>query len=224
MVPVLPPEERERDPLRVVVEEYDRLPVDGRALIGAPPSVPGLEPRDDFAALVDRKLFVHNMGHAVAAYLGYPAGHNFIHEAIHDGAIGEAVRSAMAEACAALVRRHGLDTEEQRAYQEDLLIRFANPRLRDTLTRVGRDPLRKLRADDRLVGAALLCLETGVTPRAIARGIAAALRFDPPDDPSALALQAELRERGRDAVLADRCGLRPDHPLAALVRAAEATL
>jgi mannitol-1-phosphate 5-dehydrogenase len=220
MVPALPPEERARDPLRVVVEDYDRLPVDARAIVGVLPAVPGLEAREDFDALVDRKLFVHNMAHAVAAYRGYLSRHAFVHEAIADPEIEAVVRDAMEEACAALVRRHRLGLKEQTAYRADLLLRFANPRLRDTLTRVGRDPLRKLRREDRLVGAALLCLEEGVTPRAIASGIAAALRFDAPDDPSAGLLQSDLQERGPDAVFADRCGVPADHPLTALVRAA----
>jgi mannitol-1-phosphate 5-dehydrogenase len=220
MVPGATPEERARDPLLVVAEDYDRLPLDARAVVGVLPPIPGLEPRTDFEALVERKLFVHNMGHAVAAYHGYHAGEATIHAALADAGIADAVRGALEEGSEAVTRRHGLDRAEQAAYVADLLFRFANPALADTVARVGRDPIRKLRRDDRLVGAALLALARGVEPTEIVRGIGAALRFDPADDPAAVTLQAELRERGLDAVLAARCGLPPEHPLAARVRAA----
>jgi mannitol-1-phosphate 5-dehydrogenase len=219
-VPGASAEEREQDPLLVVAEDYDRLPLDARAVVGALPPIPGLEPRFDFEALVQRKLFVHNMGHAVAAYLGCAAGKRTIHEALSDPGIAAVVRRALEEGSEAVTRRHGLDHAEQAAYVADLFLRFANPELGDTVERVGRDPIRKLRSDDRLVGAALLALEQGGEPAAIIQGIAAALRFDPPDDPAAVTLQTELRERGLDAVLAARCGLPPDHPLATRIREA----
>jgi mannitol-1-phosphate 5-dehydrogenase len=167
---------------------------------------------------VERKLFVHNMGHAVAAYLGYHFGKAFIHEAMAEPPIPRATREAMRESSRALARKHALGLEEQLGHVDDLLRRFANPALRDTVTRVGRDPLRKLRREDRLVGAALLALEQGVDPRCIIAGIAAALRFDAPDDPSAATLQAELEARGLDAVLEERCGLPSGDVLAGRIR------
>ncbi len=85
------------------------------------------------------------------------------------------------------------------------------------MARVGRDPLRKLRREDRLVGAGLLADEYGVEPRHIAAGLAAALRFDVPGDPSAAELQRWLREQGAPSVLRDVFGLEPEHPLARLV-------
>jgi mannitol-1-phosphate 5-dehydrogenase len=218
MVPGAPPEERARDPLLVVAEDYDRLPLDARAVVGVLPAIPGLEPRADFEALVERKLFVHNMGHAVAAYHGYEAGKRTIGEAMADAGIAAAVRGALEEGSEAVTRHHGLDRAEQAAYVADMLIRFANPALADSVARVGRDPIRKLRRDDRLVGAGLLALEQGVEPVEIVRGIAAALRFDAAEDPAALSLQAEIAELGLDAVLAARCGLSPEHPLAVRVR------
>jgi mannitol-1-phosphate 5-dehydrogenase len=220
MVPGASPEEHARDPLLVVAEDYDRLPLDARAVVGVLPAIPGLEPRADFEALVERKLFVHNMGHAVAAYHGYEAGKSTIREAMADPGIAAAVRGALEEGSESVTRHHGLDRAEQAAYVADMRLRFANPALADSVVRVGRDPIRKLRRDDRLVGAALLALEQGVEPIEIVRGIAAALRFAPVEDPAALSLQAELRDLGLDAVLAARCGLSPEHPLAVRVRAA----
>src|SRR5439155_884549 len=172
------------------------LHVVATAFRGAGPPVPGLEPTDRFAGCFERKLFTHNLGHAVAAYLGHTAGLAHIHEAMADAGIAAQVRGAMEEAGAGLVVRWGFSLQEQAAHAEGLMGRFANAALRDTVTRVGRDPLRKLRSDDRLVGGALLALEHGVEPRNIAAGIAAALRFDAPGDPSGGELQRRLAGRG----------------------------
>lgn len=217
MVPELPPETRAADPLLVVVEEYDRLPVDANAFRGPVPAVPGLEPADRFAGYFERKLFTHNLGHAVAAYLGYAAGLTYIHEAMADTTIRARVEGAMEEAGAGLVARWGFSVKDQSVHAEELTRRFANAALRDTVARVGRDPLRKLRPDDRLVGGALLALEYGVEPRNIAAGIAAALRFDPAGDPSAGELQRRMGEGGAAGVLREVCWLEPGHPLARLI-------
>jgi mannitol-1-phosphate 5-dehydrogenase len=219
MVPELSPEERAADPLRVVVEDYDRLPVDGTAFKGAVPTVPGLEPTDRFAGYFERKLFTHNLGHAVAAYLGDAGGLTYIHEAMEVPEIAARVRGAMEEAGAGLIARWGFSRQEQAEHAAGLMARFANAALRDTVARVGRDPLRKLRPDDRLVGGGLLALEHAVEPRDIATGIAAALRFAVPGDPSAAELQRRLGECGAAGVLREVCGLTPEHPLARLVLA-----
>ncbi len=89
----------------------------------------------------------------------------------------------------------------------------------DTILRLGRDPLRKLGPDDRLVGAARLAGRAGIAPNALARAIAAAYRFDDPRDPLGVALQERLATEGFDVVLAAVSGIQPDEPLAALVRA-----
>src|SRR3989442_15906072 len=124
-----------------------------------------------------------------------------------DAGIAAQVRGAMEEAGAGLVIRWSFSPQEQTAHAEELMARFANAALRDTVARVGRDPLRKLRRDDRLVGGALLAMEAGVVPAQIACGIAAALHFDAPGDPSASELQRRLAEDGLDVVLQDVCGL-----------------
>jgi mannitol-1-phosphate 5-dehydrogenase len=50
-----------------------------------------------------------------------------------------------------------------------------NPFLKDTVERVGRDPVRKLGWDDRLIGTLRMAMRQGVEPRRYAFGAAAAL-------------------------------------------------
>ncbi|HEY6100693.1 MAG TPA: hypothetical protein VIW03_14745, partial [Anaeromyxobacter sp.] len=56
--------------------------------------------------------------------------------------------------------------------------RFENAALSDPVLRVGRDPLRKLGREDRLVGAARLAADAGVRPRRLALVAAAAMCFE----------------------------------------------
>ncbi|MGQ9525097.1 MAG: mannitol-1-phosphate 5-dehydrogenase [Armatimonadota bacterium] len=208
------------DPLAVTVEPYKLLPVNAQGFVGPPPQIVGMEPKPNFRAYVERKLFAHNAGHAAAAYLGYLRGYAFIYEVMRDAELQEKVRGAMHETGHALIKKHGFDPDEHNEHIEDLLRRFANVPLGDTVARVGRDPIRKLARDDRLVGGALLAMEYGATPCKLAEAIAAALFFDVPGDPSARTLQSMLRDRGIDAVLRDICGLDRGHPLSALVKQA----
>ena len=103
-------------------------------------------------------------------------------------------------------------------HTRDLLQRFTNQALGDTIFRLGRDPLRKLAPKDRLVGAARLAEKAGIAPNALSWGIAAGYCFSAADDAIAVSLQQQLVDEGFDAVLAKVSDIQPSEPLAALVR------
>jgi mannitol-1-phosphate 5-dehydrogenase len=220
MVPLQTGAERTADPLAIKVEAYKRLPIDATAIVGALPPLVGVEPVANFEAHVERKLYTHNCAHAVLGYLGYAAGHTYGYQALRDPRIASLLNAVMAETGQALIRKHGFDPAEHNAYETDLRERFQNESLGDTCRRLSRDPLRKLAPDDRLVGAARLCESQGIAPRALSWAIAAALRYDDPEDPSAAELQRLLRARGREITLRQVCRILPDEPLAALIEEA----
>ncbi len=218
MVPLMPPELRQKDPSLVIVEPYKELPVSRSGFVGPVPAIVGMEPYDNFVAYTDRKLYIHNAGHAVLAYLGYRKGLEYGYQAMDDPDIYSVFSQALSESKRALISRHGLDRLALEKHVEDLQHRFRNRALGDTIYRLGRDPIRKLGPTDRLVGAANLVLEQGLEPDALAWGIAAGLTFDDPRDQAALKLQALLDEKGLDHVLTEVCGLAPDGHLAQMVR------
>jgi mannitol-1-phosphate 5-dehydrogenase len=219
MVPPLTPELRAQDPSLILVEPYKELPVDRAGFVGDPPAIVGMIPHAPFAFFTERKLYIHNAGHAVLAYLGYQAGYEYGYQALADDEIYFQARGAMMESALALTRKYHPPAGSLEANIADLLTRFANRTLGDTILRLGRDPLRKLAPADRLVGAARNALAQGVTPTHLVTGIAAALCFDHPGDPIAQELQARLRQDGAGAVLQDVCGLAADEPLFAMVMA-----
>ena len=213
MVPPLTPELRSQDPSLIIVEPYKELPVDRAGFIGEPPSVVGMIPYAPFAFFTERKLYIHNAGHALLAYLGYQAGYEYGYEALADDEIYFQARGAMEESALALTRKYRPASGALLANIDDLLGRFANRALGDTILRLGRDPIRKLARTDRLVGAALNALAEGVTPTHLVTGIAAALAFNHPDDPIARDLSARLHGYGLGHVLTEVCELLPGEPL-----------
>jgi mannitol-1-phosphate 5-dehydrogenase len=218
MVPPLTPEMSAQDPSAIRVEPYKELPVDRSGFVGPIPPIEAMEVCDHFFPYTARKLYVHNCGHTVLAYLGYLKGYTYGYEALADPGISSTLDDAWRESIAGQVRAYGVEDAWLQAHAQDLRARFANRALGDTVYRLGRDPIRKLDPDDRLVAPARLAEAAGVTPRALSSVIAAALCFDPPQDAVAVALQQQLSQEGVAAVLDRVCQIRTHEPLAALIR------
>jgi mannitol-1-phosphate 5-dehydrogenase len=218
MVPPLTPEMRAQDPSMIRVEPYKELPVDRSGFIGPIPPIAAMEVCDNFAVYTARKLYVHNCGHAVLAYMGYLRGYSYGYQALADPEIASALGDVWQESIAGQVQAYGVEAAWLQAHAQELRVRFANRALGDTVYRLGRDPIRKLGPDDRLVAPARLAEAAGVVPHALARVIAAALRFDPPEDTVAVALQQQLSQQGLETVLDRVCQIRPHEPLTALIR------
>lgn len=216
MVPALSPEMQEGDCTRIFVEPYCELPVDAKAFVGSIPELKYIVPFTPFRFYEERKLYIHNMGHAITAYFGYLKGYTYIWEAIADPKIRALAADSMNNTAQALAKGYGVELSTLQDHVEDLLNRFTNKKLGDTVKRVGQDPLRKLKPSDRLIGAVGRCKQEGIGYDGILRGIAACLRFDNEADKSAVELQAQLRDKGVSAFLREYCGL-PDEDAARCV-------
>lgn len=177
MVPVQTDEMKGDNPLRVCVESYGVLPVDKAAFKGEIPPIKNMLPFTPFEFYIQRKLFIHNMGHAFTAYLGSLMGLDYIWQAIEDPTVELLVQRAMQQAGIALAAEHGVPYSEINDHVLDLLNRFGNRQLGDTVKRVGNDLNRKLNPNDRIIGALNLCVKQGTTPGYICLAAAAAMNF-----------------------------------------------
>jgi mannitol-1-phosphate 5-dehydrogenase len=155
MVPIMSENDVEEDPLQVFAEPYNTLIVAKNGFKNPVPGVLNLEAKENIKAWVDRKLFIHNLGHAAAAYLGFRKHPQavYIHEVLDDPEILTATRQTMLQSADILMALYPgeFTTEGLRMHIEDLLFRFRNKALGDTLFRVGSDLYRKLSPEDRLV-------------------------------------------------------------------------
>lgn len=217
---IVPPTEAANDdPLAVTVESFSEWIVDEQQFKGDIPDIPGMEKTDNLMAFVERKLFTLNTGHCITAYLGCLKGHRTIREAIEDPEIKADVKQAMNESGEVLIRRYGFDRELHNAYIDKILSRFANPYLVDEVDRVGRQPIRKLGPNDRLIKPLLGTIEYGTKNNALLKGIAAALKYQNSDDPQAVELQSSLTEKGIRSTLSDYTKLdRNSHEVAEIER------
>lgn len=134
-----------------------------------------------------RKLWVHNMAHALIGYLGHYCGYKNVCDAIDDPRIREVTRRSMRKVAEELHRRWPYSQTAQPtvdSYLDWRWSRYENESLNDKIERLCRDPERKLKPGDRLLGPAnyvrMYAPHTAATDSAIVdilMGVAAAMRY-----------------------------------------------
>lgn len=153
MVPVMTSKDIAEDPLQIFAEPYNDLIVSQSGFKNPVPNIPELHPKENIKAWVDRKLFIHNLGHTSAAYLGFAKNNNYryIFECVEDDQVREQTLAAMEQSAKILQKIYPPEFSDQhlKLHINDLLERFANHALRDTIFRVGCDLYRKLGPEDR---------------------------------------------------------------------------
>jgi mannitol-1-phosphate 5-dehydrogenase len=219
IVPTMSKKVKREDPLTVIAEFFNLVYVDKTAFKGETPVVESLIFTKNLPAYFDRKFFTLNMGHALTAYLGYLAGLDTIWDAINDEYIRKTVEAAMLESGWALIKEYPQEFNEEThtEYISNLIRRFANPALQDTVFRVGRDISRKLSRNDRLIGPLLMGVKHGLASPNIILGVAAGILFRGKDDNDELFhkdqhFAEEIYPRGVDYILRDVCGLNASYP------------
>lgn len=114
--------------------------------------------KTDLTPFEHAKIHGHNATHAGFAYVGQVLGLKWMADVAAIPDVFNFFRDAfLEESGEALIRLHGgkdplFTRDGYRLYVDDLLARMANPWLRDTCDRIGRDVPRKLGWDDRLIG------------------------------------------------------------------------
>ncbi|WP_338788312.1 mannitol-1-phosphate 5-dehydrogenase [Metabacillus sp. FJAT-53654] len=200
--------------LDVLVEPFHEWVIDSTELKGTKPGIKEALFVENLQAYIERKLFTVNTGHAATAYLGNLAGHTTIAETISDEKIKQAVLGTLEETGKVLIAKYGFQADEHQKYIEKIIGRFANPNIIDDVQRVGRAPLRKLGAKDRLVAPALEYMnEFDQVPEHLVNVIVAALKFVSEEDQESLTLKEKVQEKGVGPAFSEITGLALDHQL-----------
>lgn len=210
---IVPPQ-KEGLGLDVLVEAFSEWVIDSSDLGDKTPVIPGAEFVQDLAPFIERKLFTVNTGHATLAYVGQQHGATTIVEATKNEAVKAVMLGALEETSRVLIARHGFDAESHKKYVAKTFERFTNPDLDDPVTRVGREPSRKLARNDRLVGPAAYLAELGTKPKALLQAIEAALLFKDDSDPAVAELHGKLASLSAEAFVKEVMGIASPHPLA----------
>jgi mannitol-1-phosphate 5-dehydrogenase len=218
MVPMMPPGLVVKDPLMIYAEAYNDLIVDAGAFKNEIPKIRGLMPKQNMKAWVDRKLFIHNLGHAASAYFGnyYLPSKTYIWEVLENELIRTKVEETMNEAGAVLQRIHPgeFPPEHLNEHITDLIRRFRNRSLGDTIYRVGCDLKRKLDHDDRLVAPLRIAYENKLPYRNILSALKCGCFFSASgfegrrlDDDEAVL--DDFKNNGISCILEKYCKLKP---------------
>jgi len=214
MVPIMLKKDMEEDILQVFAEPYNNLILDKKGFRNPIPEIEGLSPKENIKAWVDRKLFIHNLGHATAAYLGYQFNPElkYLYEALAVPELHKQVRETMLQASDILLAKYPDDFSLKTLTEhiDDLLSRFQNKALGDTIFRVGCDLKRKLSAEDRLAGAIHLALELNLPYDKILKSLVAGCYFRAGDEHGQLLPDdlefVKLFEKGILNILTSICG------------------
>jgi mannitol-1-phosphate 5-dehydrogenase len=222
MVPIMKQEDIQKDPLWIFAEPYNTLILDKWGFRNPIPDVEGIKPVENITAYVDRKLFIHNLGHAASAYFGYQYNPKFIfiYEALEVPELLQKTRQCMEQAAVALHKEYPDDLPLPALHEHiaDLLERFQNKSLGDTIFRVGRDVYRKLGKEDRLVGAMLLARKYECPCDTIAEVVVAACEFRATDEfgdlfPKDKEFWEKNRPMGIEHILQNICQLSRENKL-----------
>jgi mannitol-1-phosphate 5-dehydrogenase len=185
MVPIIPHAEIDKDPLVVFAEPYNSLILDGRGFKSPIPEIEGLAPKNNIKAWVDRKAFIHNLGHATAAYYGHFLHPEmvYMYEILADKKVLQFTRDVMMQSAEILCKVYSDDftIKDLEDHIDDLLYRFRNRALQDTIFRVGHDLVRKLAPDDRFMGAVNLAIRNGKTFNLILNAVSYGFIFNAKD-------------------------------------------
>jgi mannitol-1-phosphate 5-dehydrogenase len=213
MVPVISSDQINHDSLAVYAEAYNTLILSKKNFLNPIPAIPELAPKDNIKAWVDRKLFIHNFGHASLAYLASLKNPDFLYtwEALADNDVYEEVFLTMKEAAFILhsIYIEEFSIENLEIHILDLLKRFANKALGDTIYRVGCDLPRKLSPEDRIVPLIRIANRKKLPYKRILKVLLAGILF-PAKDTNGRMIDADRQfiiqfNRNTDKVLADHC-------------------
>ena len=204
-VPNQTDEMKSGNPLRIVTESYKTLYADRDAFKGEIPEIKNIVAYSPFEYIIEQKLLIHNMGHAVCAYLGdivfKSFGYDFIWQSMENPYIKMLTTKTMQNSALALSKIYNADIDELFNFIDSLIQRFANRALGDTVKRVGNDIKRKLAPNDRIIGAYRICSENHVSVKYHCLAIAAAANFRN-DNLSGQSLEDILKEAGSYDLLA----------------------
>ena len=167
---------------------------------------------DDIMMYLQRKIYIINCGHAIAGYYGQVLkGYDIVQDALRDPELLPQIREAMLESASALEKKYGFTHESLVEYMETMMIkRFTTPGVVDPISRVSREPIRKISPNDRIMGPANNCEEYGLDNTYLLKGVACALKFKSEGDLQAEELQNYIAENGVEEAIVKYTGVQKD--------------
>ena len=171
--------------------------------------IKGAEYVNDLMMYLQRKIYIINCGHAIAGYYGQALkGYEIVQDSLRDPELIPQIREAMLESASALEKKYGFTHESLVDYMETMMVkRFTTPGVVDPISRVSREPIRKIAPNDRIMGPANNCEEYGLDNTYLLKGVACALKFKSEGDAQAEELQNFIKENGVEEAIVKYTGV-----------------
>lgn len=195
------PSEPGANPWQVVVSANPGLEIDADAWVGEQLEVPHVSYVHGAEGHIYRKVYCGNMLHAMSAFMGAHKGLGYICDCYQDPWIRSCITGAFNEAHDAVLQEYAFDSAEDAEWVEFIMAKL-DAGVKDPIDRVIAGADEKLSRENRFVGPGLMCLEHGIVPFYLARGIAYGLAYLAGERDVDVKDPAQLR-----ALMADVCGL-----------------
>ncbi len=164
------------------------------------------------------KLFLHNAPHAFLAYLGAMKKYQYIHEAMNDKVIRKIVISSMKEISEGLIKSGLVNKKFVEYYCKKEIKRFENKILYDPISRVAREPLRKLASDNRIILSLRLSFLGKKIPINTLIGLKAALNYYNKKDDESFYLNNLKKSLSESEILKKISGIEKKDPISLLCK------
>ncbi|MFD1486293.1 mannitol dehydrogenase [Lacticaseibacillus baoqingensis] len=181
----------------VMITSDPHLEIDGESYKGQQPEIPSVRFVTNAEGRLKRKVYVGNMRHTMAGFIGASLKQQFIYQAQMKPEVRAHLMGAFNEAHSAIISEYSFEPAEDHtwvAYMNDKL----NQKVEDKITRVIANPERKLAYEERFVAPARLCLKHSILPYEISLGIAYGIKY---------LQQRPEEQRTTEELLNDVCGL-----------------
>ncbi len=174
--------------------------------------IKGAEYVEDIMMYLQRKIYIINCGHAIAGYFGQALkGYEIVQDSLRDPELLPQIREAMLESASALEKKYGFSHDSLVEYMETMMVkRFTTPGVVDPISRVSREPIRKISPNDRIMGPANNCEQYGLENRYLLKGVACALKFKSEGDLQAEELQNYILNNGVEEAIVKYTGAQRD--------------
>ena len=122
------------DAFPVVSEQFIQWVIEDTFCVGRPDwEAVGVQMTSDVHPYEMMKIRLLNASHLLIGYLGSLAGYTYVHQVMADPLFQQAVANLMEEVTPTLQPVPGVDLDD---YKKTLIARFANPKIRDQLSRL----------------------------------------------------------------------------------------
>lgn len=205
--------QRREAPLDLWVQNFWDLPIDQATFKGNELHVAGMKLIPNFGRFLEQKMYTNNTSNALIAYYGYQLGYRVVAEAANAEVMRPLLDEIYREINAIMIAELHADADAQMDLALKAREKYSDWKIVDQVIRHGKDPLRKLGPEDRLIAPARMGIRHGIAPTMIVKAIAAALYFDEPSDEAAMQLQTMRKTKGIPYVLKEVCKLDEQEPL-----------